>query len=142
MIITGVVRLGRDAELKVSPSGTSVANFSGAFAYGKKDDNGERPTQWVSFELWGDRAEKLAPMLLKGQQIWVSANRVRVREFTKRDGTAGATLEASVQEVELVGGKPAGGDAPQAERRPAAAPPERKTSGHSRFDALEDDIPF
>jgi single-strand DNA-binding protein len=135
MILTGIVRLGRDAELKVSPGGTSVANFSGAFNYGKKDENGERPTQWVSFEIWGERAEKLAPLLLKGQQIWVSANRVRVREFTKRDGTVSATLEASVQELELVGGKP------DAAAQPVAKPAPQQQRRMS-IDDIESDIPF
>jgi single-strand DNA-binding protein len=135
MILTGIVRLGRDAEVKVASSGTSVANFTAAFNYGKKDENGERPTQWVSFELWGERAEKLAPLLLKGQQVWVSANRVRVREFTKRDGTVSATLEASVQELELVGGKP------DAAAQPVAKPAPQQQRRMS-IDDIESDIPF
>jgi single-strand DNA-binding protein len=137
MILTGIVRLGRDAEVKVSASGTSVANFSGAFQYGKKDENGERPTQWVSFELWGERAEKLAPLLLKGQQIWVTAGSPRVREFAKKDGTVGAALQATVNDLQLIGGKP---DAAAAHREPVAkpAPPQRRMS----IDDIESDIPF
>jgi single-strand DNA-binding protein len=135
MILTGIVRLGRDAEVKVSPSGTSVANFSGAFQYGKKDENGERPTQWVSFELWGERAEKLAPLLLKGQQIWVTAGSPRIREFAKKDGTVGADLRATVNDLQLIGGKPDAAAQPVAKPAP---PQQRRMS----IDDIESDIPF
>jgi single-strand DNA-binding protein len=135
MILTGIVRLGRDAELKVSPGGTSVANFSGAFNYGKKDENGERPTQWVSFELWGERAEKLAPLLLKGQQVWVTAGSPRVKEFAKKDGTVGASLTATVNDLQLIGGKP------DAAAQPVAKPAPQQQRRMS-IDDIESDIPF
>jgi single-strand DNA-binding protein len=143
MIITGVVRLGRDAESKVTSGGTAVVSFTAAYSYGKKGEDGQRPTQWIAFEFFGARAEAVAPYLAKGAQVWIAASNPRIRSYDKKDGSQGVALEATVQELQLVGGKPAGGDAPQAERRPAAAPsPARTTSGHSRFDALEDDIPF
>jgi single-strand DNA-binding protein len=40
-----------------------VANVSLAFTYGKKGDDGKRPTQWVDASLWGQRAESLAPYI-------------------------------------------------------------------------------
>jgi single-strand DNA-binding protein len=112
-----------------------VANFSGAFNYGKKDENGERPTQWVSFELWGERAEKLAPLLLKGQQVWVTAGSPRVKEFAKKDGTVGASLTATVNDLQLIGGKP------DAAAQPVAKPAPQQQRRMS-IDDIESDVPF
>ena len=133
MILTGVVRLGRDAESKVTPKGTPVVSFSGAYNYGRKGEDGNRPSQWVTFEFFGERAEKVAPYLTKGGQVWVAASNVRVREFTKKDGTVGNTLEATVQDLDLVGSRSAGDAQPAEVRKPVTK---------ARFDELEDSLPF
>ena len=135
MIRTGVVRLGRDAEANVTPKGTPVVSFSAAFNYGRKGEDGNRPSQWVTFEFFGERAEKVAPYLTKGAQVWVAASNVRVREFTKKDGSVGTALEATVQELDLVGSRTASDAQPAEVRKPA---PVTK----ARFDQIEDDLPF
>lgn len=143
MIITGVVRLGRDAESKVTPNGTAVVAFTAAFSYGKKDAEGNRPTQWLALEFFGSRAEAVAPYLVKGAQVWINASNPRVRTYDKKDGSAGVSLEATIQDLQLVGAKPSGDAQPAAQRRPE--PREQRASarpGPSQFDALEDDIPF
>src|SRR5512139_2415973 len=53
----GLARIGKDAEVRYTPSGTAVANVSLAFTFGKKGDDGKRPTQWVDASLWGQRAD-------------------------------------------------------------------------------------
>ena len=59
----GLARLGRDAELRTTQTGESVARLSLAFSYGKKGADGKRPTEWVEGSLWGQRAQALAPHL-------------------------------------------------------------------------------
>ena len=40
----GLARIGKDAEVRYTPGGTAVANVSLAFTFGKKGDDGKRPT--------------------------------------------------------------------------------------------------
>jgi single-strand DNA-binding protein len=100
----GLARLGRDAELRVLNNGDTVADLSLAFTYGRKGDDGKRPTQWVSGSLWGKRAESLAPYLLKGGLVMVTLEDVNVQEFVKKDGTASAKLVGRVLDLQLAGG--------------------------------------
>ena len=91
----GLARLGRDAEVRFTQAGKPVATLALAFSYGKKE-NGQRPSQWVDAALWGDRAEALAPYLLKGQQLSVTVDDVHIETFQKNDGTQGHKLTGRV----------------------------------------------
>jgi single-strand DNA-binding protein len=139
--LIGVFRIGKDAEIREA-KGKSVINLALAYNYGMKDNGGDRPTQWVDAALWGVRAEKLEQYLVKGQQIFCTINDVNVQTFEKRDGGSGVKLVGMVSEIELVGGKPAGGR----EERPARREPERRAPAPKPapggFDDMDDDIPF
>lgn len=65
----GLARLGRDAELRTTGNGDTVATLALAFTRRVK---GEKLTQWVDGALWGKRAESLAPYLLKGGLVAVT----------------------------------------------------------------------
>jgi single-strand DNA-binding protein len=101
MRLVGVGRLGRDAEVRYTPSGTAVADLSLAFNYGQKED-GKQPTQWVKAGLWGKRAEKLAEYLTKGTLLDVTLNNVHVRTYETKSGEQGAALEATVETLDFV----------------------------------------
>jgi single-strand DNA-binding protein len=156
--LIGLVRLGRNAEFRYTNEGKPVCNFSGAFNYGRKDEDGRRASQWVEFALWGERAEKVTPLLLKGGQVMVVASQPHIETFEKRDGSHGVKLSALVEDVELCfvprdgegAATPAPGAAPAASRpvpgptwpqghAPAATKPAPSGTG---FDAMDDDIPF
>ena len=49
----------------------SASNLALAFNYGRKDDQGQRPTQWVDAALWGKLAESLKQYLIKGKQVTI-----------------------------------------------------------------------
>lgn len=136
MILTGACRLGRDAEVR-KVGKDQVANLSLAYNYGKKDDDGKRPTTWVDASLWGERAEKLAPHLKKGTQLCVVLEDVALHTYKKGDGSEGVSLKARVVSLEFVGNKPEGATKPA--EAPKKAPP-KATGG--KFDDFEDDIPF
>jgi single-strand DNA-binding protein len=68
MKASGIARIGKDVEVRYSPSGDAIANISLAFSYGKKQSDGKRATQWVDATLFGKRAESLAPYLKKGNR--------------------------------------------------------------------------
>ena len=135
----GLARLGRDAEIRTTSQGESVATLALAFSYGRKGSDGNRPTQWVDAALWGKRAEALAPYLLKGGLVSVLLEDVHIETYQGKNGEA-SKLVGRVVDVELAGGgaraaSPA--PAPRAAPRPAPAP-----AAGSGFDDMTDDVPF
>ena len=141
----GIARLGRDAELRYLPNGDAVANLALAFSYGKKDQSGNRPTQWVDGSIFGKRAESLAPYLTKGQQVGVTLDDVHIRTYQKQDGTEGFALSGRVSSLEFAGSAPQQTQQPQ--QRPA--PQQQRQSqqaqqapGGAWLDDMDQDVPF
>lgn len=142
MHLIGPARLGKDVELRYTPDGKAVANLALAFNYGKKGQDGKKPTQWIDAALFGDRAEKLAPYLLKGTQIDVHLADPHIETYTSRDGTTGSKLVAYVNHLELVGNAPQQQTGQQA---PAPRPaPQRQNPAPRQAPAADDDfeVPF
>jgi single-strand DNA-binding protein len=135
----GLARLGRDAEIRTTSQGESVATLALAFSYGRKGSDGNRPTQWVDAALWGKRAEALAPYLLKGGLVSVSLEDVHIETFDGKNGP-GHKLAARVVDVELASPKQAG-SAPAQQPRPAPRPAPAPSAG-SGFEGMTDDVPF
>jgi single-strand DNA-binding protein len=130
----GLVRAGRDAELRRTTKGDAVLSFPAAFVYGRKDPNsGERPTQWVDLTLWGRKAEALCEYITKGKQMVVSASEPNVEVYTKKDGTQAHKLCATVDDVQFVGTSPAR----EEQRKPTHGEMKRP-----KLEDMDDDIPF
>lgn len=156
MRLIGLVRLGRDVEVRYLQDGTPVASLSGAWNYGRPGEDNKKPTQWADLALWGDRADKLAPHLVKGRVLHIIAGDVHIETYTTRDGGTGAKLVGRVESLDFAG--PAPGDQQQGQQQgqqrapaapqqraqaPAAAPrPAPRQTGGSGFDDMDDDIPF
>lgn len=97
-----VARIGRNAEVRQTGNGTSVAGFPAAVDVGFGD---HKQTLWLDCSLWGKRAEGgLIQYLTKGQEVFVSGE-IGTREFQKRDGSPGFAVTLKVAEIDLVGGK-------------------------------------
>lgn len=105
MKLIGLGKLGRDAEIRYMTSGTPVANLSLAWDWGKKNTEGKRATQWLDGHFYGPIAEKLAPMLLKGTEVFIDAKDVRIETFDKKDGQKGFKLSAAIQDLTIVSKK-------------------------------------
>jgi single-strand DNA-binding protein len=110
LFITG--NLGRDAELRYSPSGEPVVSFSVASTKKYKTSGGEQKeeTLWVKCALWGARSEKLNPYLLQGQKVFVEGELIPdanggCRVWTDKEGNPRASFEIRVRDIELLGGK-------------------------------------
>ncbi len=133
---TGTV--GRDAEVRATPSGQTVLNVTVANNIGFGD---RQQTLWVRVALWGKRAEgQLGQYLKKGQQVFVSGE-LSMREFQGTDGTTKTALELNANIIDLVGRR---NDAPAAapgNYQPAAPAPSAGGYPADNFDAY-DDIPF
>lgn len=145
-IMSGVFRIGRDAELRYVPRGDAVINLSLAANYGRRDDEGKQPTQWIEAGLWGERAEKLAEHLTKGKQVFCTIEDVHIETFTKADQTQGHKLAGRIQRLDFVGPRQDGEQrSNQAPAQPRGAPPARQqaqSKAGSGFEDMDDDIPF
>ena len=141
----GMMRLGRDAELRYTPNNEPVTNLSLAYAHGKAGQDGKRPTQWIDAALWGKRAEALTQYLTKGGLHCFTLDELNIQTFQKQDGSSGTKLVARVLDVEL-GARQDAAPAPAPAARPAP-PPQRQAPApaprpSSGFDDMDDDIPF
>jgi single-strand DNA-binding protein len=138
------MRLGRDAETRFLPSGQPITTVSLAFNFGKKEEGGNRPTQWLEAGFWGEYAAKAAPGMLKGLLIHAVLEDVHIEEYKKRDGSPGFKLAARMQSFDYATPRE---DGQQRQSAPAQAPDARQPTraapapAGSGFDDM-DDIPF
>lgn len=104
--ITIVGNLGRDPELRYTPQGTPVCSFTLATNERRKDRSGEThdATTWFRVTLWGRQAETASQYLAKGRPIYIEG-RLRVEEWTDKDGRQRYTLEVHATEMQFIGGK-------------------------------------
>ncbi|HKO42683.1 MAG TPA: single-stranded DNA-binding protein [Pyrinomonadaceae bacterium] len=133
-----VGNLGRDPELRYTPQGTPVCSFSMATNERRKDKTGEMQdhTTWFRVTLWGRQAETASQYLTKGRPVYIEG-RLRVEEWTDRDGKARHTLEVHATDMQFIGGGRASGDEPHMERAAAAG-----ASPGEPAEMADDDIPF
>ncbi len=141
-----VGNLGRDPELRYTPQGTPVCNFTMATNERRRDKTGETQdsTTWFRVTLWGRQAEAASQYLTKGRPVYVQG-RLRVEEWTDRDGRSRYTLEVHATDMQFIGGRGAE-DAPGSGRPESPGLP---ASGGARGggnmpepDINDDDIPF
>lgn len=134
--------LGRDPELRYTPSGQPVANFTLATteSWNKRDGSGrEEKTEWHRIVAWGRTAELCAQYLAKGRTVYVEG-RLQTREWEDKEGKKQRTTEIVAQTVQFLGGnRGAAGGAGGGASAPA-------TSGSFEGGASEpppdDEIPF
>jgi len=127
-IIVG--NLGRDPEMRYTPSGTAVTNFSVAVSrrWTGRDGQQQEKTTWFRVSAWDKLAELCNQYLSKGRQVLVEGD-VEARPWTSQEGEARASLELRAFNVRFLGG------AGQSEGYDAG-------SGDAGSPAGEDDIPF
>lgn len=144
----GPARVGRDVEIRRTTSDQAVASVSLAFSYGRKGEDGKRPTLWVDAALWGARAEALAPYLVRGARVTVVLEDVHVETFKRQDNTEGTKLVGRITAIDLTGGdqQQAQQQQPRQQQRAPAqqqrnAPRQQPSTG-TGFDDMDDDVPF
>jgi single-strand DNA-binding protein len=159
--------LGRDPEVRYTPSGAAVCNVSVATTRNWKDKaSGDKveETEWHRVVFYDRLAEIAGEYLRKGRPVYVEG-RLKTRKWQDKDGKDNYTTEIVAEQMQLLGGRdggggggygggaPAGdefGDAPAAAPRAAAprpapaprqapAPAQKSSTG---FDDMDDDIPF
>lgn len=100
MVIVG--NLTADPELRFTPSGVAVADFTVASTNrvrNKQTDEWEDgDTTFIRCSVWQEYAENVAESLVKGCRVIVTG-RLKVRQYETREGAKGTSVECTVDEV-------------------------------------------
>ena len=129
--ITIVGYLGRDPELRYTPAGTAVCDFSMATSE-KKGDNDV--TTWFKVTTWGKQADVAHAHLAKGSLVYIEG-RLSQREYTDRDGNKRTSLEVNATDLKFIGAK--------GETKAASAGAPASAAASSDEGVIDDDsIPF
>lgn len=148
IIIVGY--LGRDPELKQTPSGNPVCRFTVATTERRKRSDGETEDQttWFRVTCWGQIAEFIGGNLSKGHQVYVEG-RLHLENYLDREGGQRSSLEVNASAAYSLT------NLGEATRTEAASQPKMKAETAATEKALllntnkkrnqpveEDDIPF
>lgn len=144
IIIVG--NLGRDPELRYTPQGTAVCDFSMATNEKKRDKSGElQPVAtWFRVSLWGKQAELAAKYLTKGSSVYVEG-RLGMEEWTDREGNKRQTLNVHGTDMQFIGGSSSRSEDVTGEHsnEPEFAGPANSSAANFAPPAKsDDDIPF
>lgn len=138
-------RLGQDPELKYTPGGSPVCNFSLATTESWTDKSGQKQekTEWHRVVVWGKLAELCNQYLAKGRQAFLEG-RLQTRSWDDKDGNKRYTTEILASTVQFIGGPSANANQnSNVDTSYAQAPApaqEYQISSDASFAA--DDIPF
>jgi single-strand DNA-binding protein len=129
--------LGRDPELRYTPSGTAVANFSIATTEKWKDKtSGEQKeaTEWHRCSAFDRLAEVIGEYVKKGSLVYV-AGKIKTRKWQDKDGVDRYTTEIHASEMKMLSSGSGGEKPAQKQAAPASKPA-------TSFDDMGDDIPW
>lgn len=123
-------RLGKDPELKYTPSSMAVCNFSVATTEKYKDKSGvmQENTEWHNIVVWGKLAELCNSYLSKGRQAYIEGQ-LKTRSWDGKDGQKKYITEINAKEVKFLGGEAGGVTTKTSQQEPTP-------------DFSVDDIPF
>jgi single-strand DNA-binding protein len=144
--------LGRDPEMRYTPTGKPVTQFTVAVNQSTRNQQtGEwtEDTDWFRVSVFGDRAERAAEQLRKGNRVFVEG-RFRTREFEGQDGQKRTSLDLTADNVISLEKRPRDEEgsfsgAPAAAGAGGSAAPSGGSGGGSRPPADDtdiDDLPF
>ena len=120
--------LGRDPEMRYTPSGKPVTTFTVATSRSWNSTDGERhtETEWFNVVAWGNLAEICKQYLVKGQQVYIEG-RLQTRRWEDQEGKKHVSTEIVADRMLMLGDRP---NRPGAESHLADVPGE------------EDEFPF
>ena len=142
VIIIG--RLGKDPDMRYTPSGTAVANFSVATNYATKDQDGNwnDQTEWHNVSTFGRLAEFAGEYLKKGKLVFIEG-RLQTRNWEDQNGVKHYRTDIIASEMQLLGSRSEGEAATEtsASAEEQTAPPAAE-EGSPDAPAEGDDLPF
>jgi len=126
--------LGRDPEMRYTPSGRPVTTFTVAVSRSWNTVDGERhnETEWFNIVAWGNLAEICKQYLNKGQQVYIEG-RLQTRRWDDKEGVKHTSVEIVANEMMMLG-----------DRREHAnnVPGSEAISDDSEMATNEDEFPF
>lgn len=150
-----VGRLGKDPELKYTPSGAPVAKFSLATDESFKDKTGEKQehTEWHNIVAWNKLAEICGEYLTKGKLVFIEGS-IRSRQWQDQSGNKRTSYEIIASQMQMLGSRAesermasGGAERPTPERRapapaPAQSPAPSEPLPPPESEIGDEDIPF
>jgi len=129
-----VGHLGKDPEMRYTPSGVPVTSFNVATSRRWTNANGEQQekTTWFRVTCWRKTAELAAQYLQKGRLVLVEGD-IEASAWTDKEGAARASLELTATSVKFLGGRGEGGE---------GVPAALGAGAGEGFPVSENDIPF
>jgi single-strand DNA-binding protein len=144
-------RVGRDPEVRYTPSGSPVATFSVATDESFKDRSGQQQqhTEWHKIVAWNKLAEICGEYLTKGKQVYIEGS-IRSRQWEDQSGNKRTSYEIIARSMQMLGSR---ADAERATAAGASRPaPAQGPAIEDRYDAgtepppegeiTDEDIPF
>jgi single-strand DNA-binding protein len=97
-------RLGRDPEMRYTPSGRPVTTFSVATSRTWNTSEGEKhvETEWFNVVAWSNLAEICKQFLTKGQQVYIEG-RMQTRHWDDQEGNKHTSVEIVANEMIILG---------------------------------------
>lgn len=127
--------LGKDPEMRYTPSGKPVTTFSVAVSRSWNSADGERhnETEWFNVVAWGTLAEICKQYLVKGQQVYVEG-RLQTRRWDDKEGVKHTSVEIVASEMMMLGDRRDSNNNHSQEAE--------NTSADPATGAAEDEFPF
>ena len=99
-------RLGKNPEIRTTPSGSKVANFNVAVSEKRKDKQGQvqESTEWCKIVLWGKLSEIAEKYLRKGSLVYIEG-KLKTRDWEDKDGVRKYTTEIIGNQLQMLGSK-------------------------------------
>ncbi|HLE08033.1 MAG TPA: single-stranded DNA-binding protein [Thermodesulfobacteriota bacterium] len=128
-----VGNLGKDPEIRYTPGGVAVANFTLATSenWTSKEGKKETKTEWHRIVAFGRLAEICGEYLNKGKQVYIEG-KIQTRQWEDKDGNKRYTTEIVANTLQMLGRAEKAEEAAPAGMPAAEEPPATET----------DDIPF
>lgn len=126
--------LGKDPEMRFTPSGRPVTTFSVAVSRSWNTADGERrsETEWFNIVAWGNLAEICNQYLHKGQQVYIEG-RLQTRNWEDKEGKRHTSVEVVANEMLMLG-----------DRREASSSSQESEENEDQSEPMvdEDEFPF
>ncbi len=124
--------LGRDPEMRYTPSGRPVTTFSVASSrsWSTADGDTRSETEWFNIVAWGSLAEICNQYLQKGQQVYIEG-RLQTRRWEDDEGNKRSTTEVVAREMIMLG-----------DRRDRQEASEQEEGSEPYGDEEDDEFPF
>ena len=143
-----VGRMTKDAELRKTTSGTSVASFTFAVDNRTKGANGEKTASFIPCTIWNQQAENVVRFTHKGSLVGVEG-KLNQRTYDSKDGRRVSVIEVICDSVQFLERKDDSGAATLVEpsvddgyQQDSIVEDDPSTKNVSSIDVTDDDLPF